>query len=772
MRNPARRRPALTIPAIPLLFLIAVPPLQAQSAQAGFTIEDVLDVRNVTVADISEDGRWAIITTAALRDRIGSDNGRFGDPTYVAPGVARIDIVDTRTGETRALFPQPVQARSFAFSPDAARLAFVLRDGDAFRLAIWDRAGGRTRTLTLPANRVLADNTSLQWSRDGRTLLFAVRTTAWQQEASQRFLQETRGPIIVQSSEDPFLSWDGIRRLSLRQSLAVWDANTGRVEEILPEAMFDAFAMTADGGTIRFTEDITTKTNYEEIFGREGSLKLRALRGGETRTLMASTKGVTFRWSGDGRAYVYAKEGRTYFGTVEGGEPRKLTGLDEPAPGQRAEAEPADTAASRAEREQREKERFTPVQLSHDGAWLIASNKEGLWLIDTTTGTREMFHESPQPAEGEASTSPQWSVVAWSRDADDIYLSYASRTAWERGLYRYARSSRQLTELVRDNRYYSGVRLSADGQSMVLTIARGNEPGDVYAADADLKDIRRLTNANPGIEAKLSRTELIEYLDVDGKKLYGVLYYPVGYQRGTPVPTVFIVYETFFDDRFNSTISLLTSNGYAVVQPSVNLVQGYPGEAWLKGVTAAANKLIDMGIADKDRLGVHGTSYGGYATNLLVTQTDRFAAAINISGKTDMISFYTDSPRLGTRNIHAPERSQDRLGATLWEQPQKYVEHTAIMAADRVKTPLLLMTGREDHNVPERTTSEMFYALRRLGKRVEWVSYVNGGHGMPTSSTDEVVDYHQRILSWYDTYLKKRNGKVAAENGENAERIR
>ena len=116
---------------------------------------------------------------------------------------------------------------------------------------------------------------------------------------------------------------------------------------------------------------------------------------------------------------------------------------------------------------------------------------------------------------------------------------------------------------------------------------------------------------------------------------------------------------------------------------------------------------IRLGIADSSRLGVHGTSYGGYATNLLVTYTDRFKAAINMSGKVDIISFYTDSPRLGVRNIHAAEKSQDRIGATLWQAPQKYVEHSAIMFADRIKTPLLLMPGGEDHNVPAINPREM-----------------------------------------------------------------
>ncbi len=190
------------------------------------------------------------------------------------------------------------------------------------------------------------------------------------------------------------------------------------------------------------------------------------------------------------------------------------------------------------------------------------------------------------------------------------------------------------------------------------------------------------------------------------------------------------------------------------MQPSVNLEIGFPGEAWEKGVTAAANKLIDRGIADEERLGVQGTSYGGYATNLLITQTSRFKAAINISGKVNMVSFYTDSPRLGVRNIHAPEKSQDRIGATLWQQPQKYIQHSAIMFADRIKTPLLLMSGELDTNVPARQAMEMYYALRRLGKDVEWVQYMDGGHGMPTVSIEEVKDYHRRIVGWYDSHLK------------------
>jgi dipeptidyl aminopeptidase/acylaminoacyl peptidase len=355
-------------------------------------------------------------------------------------------------------------------------------------------------------------------------------------------------------------------------------------------------------------------------------------------------------------------------------------------------------------------------------------------------------------------------VLAWSADGRRLYLSHASREKWERGILRYDRATKALDTLLLDARTYSNFQLSKDGSTVVLSIADVARPADLWTADADLKSLRRLVRANPQLDGKaLGGAELIDYLDADGHRKHGVVYLPPGYARGTRYPTVFNVYEEFFNDGFDPVINVLNANGYVVVQPSVDFDVGYPGEAWVKGVTAAANKLIETGVADSARLGVHGTSYGGYATNLLVTQTDRFKAAINISGKVDIISFYTDSPRLGVRNVHAAEKSQDRIGATLWQQPQKYVQHSAVMFADRIKTPLLLLTGELDSNVPAGNTREMYYALRRLGKEVTWVNYMNGGHGAGNASADDYRDYVGRIVGWYDTYLKKGDAKKAAD---------
>jgi dipeptidyl aminopeptidase/acylaminoacyl peptidase len=733
-------------------------PTQRAAAQtrgaAEFTVDDLLDVVNINVADLSDDGRWLAATGGSLRDRIGGDNHRFGDPTYVAPSPVEVWIIDTETAKAQKLFKDKRQVRGLKWSPDANRLAFLLLKSDAFEPVIWDRATGKLAAVDLPSAKIAADNAEFEWSADGSQLIFPLRGTDWKRKAAERFGYETRGPVVVHSSKEPFLAWEDLRRAAAPRSLAAYDVKSGQTRELLPEMKLGSYDLAEDGSFITYAEDITKKTDYDVIGGTENQVHLIPAGGGQPQTIIKSTKGINLVWSRDNRRYAYSKDGNIFFASIDDKEARQLTGKKPDADKNKpdvASDKSKDDEGKDADKEKKDKEKFNAVRLSPKGDRLVASNKEGLWLVDTQSGAKEMFVKTGE----EDKESPRYQVVDFSPDGGSIYLSYASRTKWERGVVRYDPVSKRLEDLLKDSLIYSNPRLSKDGRTFVFLSAEGNRPADLFAADSQMKNVRRLTDANPHLKAKrLSKTELVSYLDADGNKLYGVLYYPVDYEAGRKYPTVLNIYEQFFDDQFSGTINVLTSNGYAVMQPSVNLEIGFPGEAWVKGVTAAANKLIEMGVADPERLGVQGTSYGGYATNLLITQTNRFKAAINISGKVNMISFYTDSPRLGVRNIHAPEKSQDRIGATLWQQPQKYIQHSAIMFADRIKTPLLLMSGEQDHNVPARQLMEMYYALRRLGKEVEWVSYINGGHGMPTTTVEEVKDYHKRIMKWYDDHLK------------------
>ncbi|MDP1890117.1 MAG: prolyl oligopeptidase family serine peptidase [Gemmatimonadaceae bacterium] len=714
-------------------------------------IRDLLGINTANIVDLSADGRWLAISVSQRRDLLGADGSRDNDPTYLRLAPVRLVAVDTRSLAQRDVFKVKKTVRTATWSPDATKLAMLVVENDAVQVVVWDRANGATTTAKLPAGQYVAENSELRWSEDGKTLAFAARAEAWKAKAKARFAELTKGPVTVLDGTEDFLEWDAMNRMNAERSIVQWTLATGAVTTLRATGRIGPWTLAKDGSAITVQEDITKKTDYDVIGGREWKLVTQAVGDTASRTLIASLKGVTLSWATDGRRYATTREGRVFVGSIADTSSRQILGPVTASRGAAAAGAPATPDTSAAARAQRAKERFSVVRWSPAGDALLAQNSEGFWLTDVATGTKEMIVALPDSN----STAPRPQLNEWSDDGRYLYFAEYARTKWDRAVIRYDRQTRQRAELARGARFFNGLRLSKDGSTAVLAIGDGNRIADVFVADPQLGSLRRVIETNPQLAQKpIARTELIKYSDADGKSRYGVVFLPADYQQGTRYPTVFLIYETFFDNTWDVMANLLTAHGYAVVKPSVGFETGYPGEAWQKGVLAAANEVIRMGIADSSRLGVHGTSYGGYATNLLITYTDRFKAAINMSGKVDIISFYTDSPRLGVRNIHAAEKSQDRIGATLWQQPQKYVEHSAIMFADRIKTPLLLMTGGEDHNVPAINTREMYYALRRLGRTVVWANYVHGGHGTPNTTEADFIDYHQRVLDWYGKYLK------------------
>jgi dipeptidyl aminopeptidase/acylaminoacyl peptidase len=752
--------------------LLLVASLAAAQAQQPFSAEDMLRVASVGVQDVTEDGGRVAVTVRRPIDNPTTDHRRYGDPTYLAPSRVTLQVIDTRTGAADTIFKELVNVRDVAWSRDGRRLAILLgREAathDAYprtALYVWD--AGRKALTEVPqkAPEPIAVNSSLAWTPDGSSLIVALRSPEIDREARQTFLRLTEGPIVEHKSSEPFLEWDLLNRTARTRIIAALDPRTGAVRALLPQGRITSYQVARDGSFVTVMEDVTEKTDYERIGGTDNDLKYVDTATGETRLVMPAKdlRGLTLRWSDDGRWFAFARRGEVFIQSVDNGsKPRSLTPKpagDKPAVDDKAADEPARPDTAKPGEEQ--PETFTPQSFSRSGEKLLISSRKGWYVVDIADAARELI----VPMEEEENLNPRLSAIAWAPDDSAIFASWASREQWERGVVRIDLATKAMTPLVKDDGLYGGVRLSRDGSTFIYTASDGTRPPDLYANDVRFGAPKQLSDANTWIATRhLPTAELVKYRDVDGKELNGVLRYPIGYEQGRAYPTIFELYETFFDNGFNARAAFLTNHGYAVFHPSVNLVVGRPGEAWLKGVTAAANKLIDMGVADPDRLGVHGTSYGGYATALLITQTDRFKAAINISGKVNMVSFYTDSPRLGVRNTHAPERSQDRIGGTLWEMPGRYLEHSAVLRADRVTTPLLNITGDQDPNVPASQSREMYYALRRLGKDVEWVRYVNGGH-RPPNSVEESLDFEQRILAWYDRYLKtdQKKGPVTTE---------
>lgn len=706
-----------------------------------FTPNTALDVMSGSVADVTSDGQWLAVTVQSRRDRTDVDHMRFGDPTYVSPASTRVLLIETTSGDQEWLFGDPVQVRGLTWSPDDTQLGYFLMVGGQYQLRVYDIESENTRSVSLSTAKEISSSSPLIWAPDGLSVLLSLRPEAWAEEAQQAFAVMTSGPVVVQDSRNDFLAWDRVRNLANRQVAALVNVSSGSVEEILPEADVQGLRFGESGDFVTYTAVKPQKTAYERNEGTEYEILKLVLDGSAPESIVASSERRTNpNWNKAGDAFVYSEEGNVFLRKLEEDSAANLT----------------EQHRGSVSEDDSTKMSFSPMRWSPDDQSILMSSQTGWHILSPDDGGLELV----LPLEEDEESRPSRSVQSWSEDGRYIYFTYSASDEWQRGLKRLDLQSGAIETMMLDENLYRSFSFSDDGGTVIYRMSDGNRPDEIWAASEDFSERKQLTDLNSQLaDLPLSKTELIEYLDIDGNTLYGILYYPVGYEPGRKYPLVAEIYEQFFDNGYNENMNLITAQGWFGFRPSVRFEEGFPGEAWLKAVPSAINKLVDRGIVDNDKIGVYGQSYGGYAVNLLITQTDRFAAAANVSGKVNIISFLGDSPRITTRNYRAAEIGQDRIGATLWEQPQKYIEHSAIMFADRINTPLLMLSGEGDWNVPATNQREMYYALRRLEKEVVWVNYMSGGHGAGrASSAEDFVDHWERMFDWFREHFDEGNG--------------
>lgn len=758
-------------------------PLPAHPQQRLFTPEIALDVRGVGIAAVTGDGARVAATVRTRRDRTGVDHQRYGDPTYISPTRVRLMVVDTRSGERTWVHEEPAQLRGFEWSPDGERLAYFAVEGGgsggdgAYRLRIFDASTARARTVALRTDREIASSSPLVWSPDGDEVLIGLRPDRWAAEARAAFVALTEAPVIVQDSRNEFLAWDRVRNIAARQITALVSLDDGGVREILADVTPSGPTFSADGSYITYSTATRTKTSYTRRDGTEYELFRLALADGSEPESLRDTgeDRMSVTWNDARDAFAYNERGSVLVRRLGEDEAVDVTeghrggdGRDEARAGDAANR--AGGAANRTTESARSGDsadadstriRFSVQRWSPSGDQLLLTSQDAWHLLDLDTDDLRTLLEF----EEDDDTRPRRQVQAWSDDGRHLYFSYSARDRWQRGLKRLDTASGAIETLMLDDNLYRSWNISDDGGTIVYTMSDGDHPDEIWTTGTDRLAPRQLTATNPHLDdVALTRSELIEYLDVDGNTLYGILYYPANYEPGRTYPLVAEIYEQYFDNGFNENMNLITAQGWFGFRPSVRFEEGFPGEAWLKAVPNAINKIIERGLVDPEKVGVYGQSYGGYATNLLITQTDRFAAAANVSGKVNIISFLGDSPKITTRNYAAAEVGQDRIGATLWEQPHKYIEHSAVMFADRIETPLLMLSGEGDWNVPATNQREMYYALRRLGKEVVWVHYTAGGHGAGRASTAaDFVDHWQRMFDWFAEHFGEEDSKPVSE---------
>jgi dipeptidyl aminopeptidase/acylaminoacyl peptidase len=314
--------------------------------------------------------------------------------------------------------------------------------------------------------------------------------------------------------------------------------------------------------------------------------------------------------------------------------------------------------------------------------------------------------------------------------------------------------------------------IDAGPTGIVYLAEEAQHAAELWYADPTFTTRRAVTRLNPQLDRyTFGASRLIEWRSVDGAVLHGALLLPAGYHEGTRYPLLVDVYGGSYRsnslNRFGLTGAgvdnrqLFATRGYAVLLPDAPLGLGTPLVDLAKTVLPGVDKVVELGIADPDRLGVMGHSYGGYSTLALITQTTRFRAAMASASEGDLFADYTQmTPDGGAWSIGWAEEGQGRMGGTPWQYYQRYLENSPFFHLDRVTTPLLLVHGGDDTAVPATLGDQTFVALRRLGKEVEYAKYAGEDHWEGTWSYANAQDYLARIVAWFDTHLKSKVSPV------------
>lgn len=722
--------------------------LTLSAQKTAFTVEDAINVKSMGSQTLSNDGSHLAGMIADGRARFGTDHSRFRDPSYLNLRAGKLIIIDTESGAETVVFEQ-ARISNMSWDEKGEKLVFFQQKDNKLVLGYYEVESKKVKYPKIKDERLLTSNTGLIISPDGNSVVLSVRANGWMEMAMAEYKEATEGPVVVYDGNDDFLKWDRIANTSREAEVVRVNLKSGKMEDLLPEGSYGGLGMSDNGQYLVFGQTYRTKTSYKRNDGVEYQSSFIALnnpseivdiypRNKRRRGFSFDESGMHFAWVDSGNVYVDD--------IAELGEPLNLT-----------------KNKAYEDEDKKKAVKFSVVRWDAQGKQLLLSSKGGWWTIASDGTDLEQIYEFPEDEAGKKAL-PNRSVVKWSEDGDYLYVSYSEKDKWKRGIQRYIINSRKFEDLMTSSDLYSGWRFAENGDKVIYSKSDGDKPNNVYANNLSFDSENQLTDLNPWVaNKKWTKTELISYRDADGEELKGILYYPVDYDPNKKSPLVLEVYETFFNNGYRSSLNLIANQGYFGLRPSVDLEQGYPGEAWLKGVTSAINLLVDKGMVDNDKVGIQGTSYGGYAASLLITQTDRFAAAINISGKVNIISFLGDSPKIGTRNYAAAEVGQDRIGGSFWDEPLKYFQTSAVFFADRVTTPHLLLSGEGDWNVPGTNSREMYYALRRLGKDVEWVNYMKGGHGAGFASIEsDYFDQWDRIFKFYDKHFfpKKKDDKA------------
>lgn len=362
------------------------------------------------------------------------------------------------------------------------------------------------------------------------------------------------------------------------------------------------------------------------------------------------------------------------------------------------------------------------------------------------------------------------------------FLTSFDNKTKESGFYQFKGQHNDPKSLLVEAKTFRNISSSADQQTILYSKEDYMNSPNIYTNTIKFKDELQLSNINQQqANYNWGTAELVHWTTPEGNQAEGILYKPENFDPAKKYPIIAYFYEKLSDGLYTYqppaptpsrlNIPYFVSNEYLVFAPNISYKTGHPGKSAEEYINSGMRYLAQNAWVDSTKMGIQGQSWGGYQVAHLITRTNMYAAAWTGAPVVNMTSAYGGIRwQSGMSRQFQYEHTQSRIGKTLWEAPELYIENSPLFHLDKVKTPVVIMANDNDGAVPWYQGIEMFTALRRLNKPVWMLNYNGDEHNLILRQNRK--DIQIREQQFFDHFLKgapapawMKKGVPATEKG-------
>lgn len=392
---------------------------------------------------------------------------------------------------------------------------------------------------------------------------------------------------------------------------------------------------------------------------------------------------------------------------------------------------------------------------------ILLKSHYDIWLISLTGG-------EPKRLTNGKENNKMYSYFSFDKEevfvdaSKSLFFKYVNEVDMSEGVAKVENDV--ITDLISVKAKITGLNKAKNSEDVMYQFMSFEKYPDIYFTDLSFESSKRISEANPQqSDYNWGTVEMIKWKDYRGDSIRGLLYKPENFDPSKKYPMIVYFYERYTQNIHyyyspKPTASIIypteySSNGYLVFIPDITYEIGKPAQGAYNAIMSGTDYLVrNNAFIDSTKLGLQGQSWGGYQTAQLVTMTTRFKCGMAGAPVSNMFSAYGGMRwGSGLSRTFQYETGQSRIGATIWESPELYIENSPLFHLPKVETPLLIMHNDGDGAVPWYQGIELFNGLRRLGKPTWLLNYNGDEHNLMKDANR--MDLSIRMRQFFDYYL-------------------